>query len=76
MNFTQIIKKNGQKFSFGNPQKSTKDTIVVMLPLTGLDVLKAAPGMFPLVSMKPSVLAWIKPKAVIFGRAGWVISAV
>lgn len=46
------------------------------LPLATHYVLKQAPSVFLALLLKLFVLAWIKSKAVIFGRAGWVISAV
>lgn len=59
-----------------NPQNHPKDSLAMMLPLTGYYVLKPAPGIILVLLLKLFVLAWIKSKAVIFGRAGWVISAV
>lgn len=45
-------------------------------PLTGRYVLEQAPCVILVLVPKLFVLAWIKSKAVIFGGAGWAISAV
>lgn len=57
-----------------NPQNHPKPPLAMMLPPTGHYVLEQAPGIVLVLLLKLFVLAWIKSKAVIFGRAGWVIS--
>lgn len=50
--------------------------VATMRLLVGLFVLPQPSSMFLVLLLKLFVLAWIKNKALIFGRAVWVISAV